>query len=151
MNLDALAGSAQVDVFSLGVVLHELFAKSSASALILRSGTHEECMVFAYKVPPNVDVSFALLPPHVMGKWGKLYRPDSFCSCTMCWCQMGDKCRAPPQVVGGYRRPMPAWWPQQLRDLISDCWAADPARRPSMLAVARRLLALQASGWDATP
>lgn len=36
---------------------------------------------------------------------------------------------------GGFRDPMPTWWPGELRDLISRCWAQDPADRPSFAEV----------------
>lgn len=35
------------------------------------------------------------------------------------------------QVVGGFRPSMPRHFPQQLVQLIEECWAQDPADRPS--------------------
>ena len=49
--------------------------------------------------------------------------------------------QAPPvcQVAGGYRHPLPRDWPEELRQLISQCWAQDPEQRPLAADVARRL------------
>jgi hypothetical protein len=43
------------------------------------------------------------------------------------------------QVAGGYRQPLPHYVPQQVRDLISQCWAQDLADRPPIAAVLDRL------------
>jgi hypothetical protein len=62
-------------------------------------------------------------------------------------------------VAGGYRRPLPEYWPEELRSLISECWAQDPTARPSMDDVCARLKAMQvarlfdekgAPGWKKT-
>ncbi|GMH39125.1 hypothetical protein BSKO_07023 [Bryopsis sp. KO-2023] len=42
-------------------------------------------------------------------------------------------------VMGGFRPPIPKTWPQQLKDLITDCWAPTPSSRPSMEQVCNRL------------
>eukprot|EP00884_Botryococcus_braunii_P003104 jgi/Botrbrau1/12795/Bobra.117_1s0014.1 len=49
-------------------------------------------------------------------------------------------------IAGGYRRPLPDYWPEELTSLISDCWAQEPASRPSMDEVCARLKAIQESG-----
>ena len=43
------------------------------------------------------------------------------------------------QVAGGYRHPLPRDWPEELRQLISQCWAQDPEQRPLAADVAARL------------
>ncbi|KAK9811579.1 hypothetical protein WJX72_006439 [[Myrmecia] bisecta] len=57
------------------------------------------------------------------------------------------------KVANGYRRPLPAYWPEELRVLIADCWAAHPSQRPSFADVAARLADMKAKGitetWDA--
>jgi hypothetical protein len=42
--------ASQVDVFSLGVVMYEVFSKSSTLVTILLEGTEEECILYAYRV-----------------------------------------------------------------------------------------------------
>ena len=42
----------------------------------------------------------------------------------------------------GHREPIPARWPPQLRDLVTDAWAQDAAKRPAAAEVAVRLRAL---------
>jgi hypothetical protein len=39
------------------------------------------------------------------------------------------------QVAGGYRRPLPQYVPQQVRELISKCWAQEAHARPDIAAV----------------
>ena len=43
------------------------------------------------------------------------------------------------QVAGGYRRPLPSFLPEKLRELIADCWAQDMHARPSMARALERL------------
>lgn len=50
------------------------------------------------------------------------------------------------QVAGGYRRPLPNFLPEQLRELISECWAQDMRQRPSMAQVLDRLKEIESSG-----
>lgn len=35
------------------------------------------------------------------------------------------------RVAGGYRQPLPASFPPEVRALISDCWQSNPITRPS--------------------
>jgi hypothetical protein len=35
------------------------------------------------------------------------------------------------QVVSGYRRPIPEWWPPPVAQLVSKCWHQDSFMRPS--------------------
>ena len=42
--------SAQVDVFSLGIILFEVFAKSVTGAALLTTGDMDECEMYAWKV-----------------------------------------------------------------------------------------------------
>ena len=37
----------------------------------------------------------------------------------------------PPQVAGGFRRPLPERWPLELRQLLTECMAQDARDRPS--------------------
>lgn len=46
----------------------------------------------------------------------------------------------------GVREPMPSWWPPPLKDLITRCWAQDPAARPPFEEVFRALTAMLHSG-----
>ncbi len=48
-------------------------------------------------------------------------------------------------MASGYRRPLPAFLPEQLRALISECWAQDMRERPSMAQVLERLREIEAS------
>jgi len=49
-------------------------------------------------------------------------------------------CAQLPQLVSSGLRPAPlAHCPEELGDLMSKCWADDPARRPGFAAVCRRL------------
>jgi serine/threonine protein kinase len=50
------------------------------------------------------------------------------------------------RVANGHREDLPEAWPRELRELISACWAADPAARPSFGQIVRRLDALRSSG-----
>ena len=43
---------------------------------------------------------------------------------------------------GGERPSLPQHWPEGLRELLRDCWQAEPHRRPGFGAVVRRLEAL---------
>ncbi|KAG2429957.1 hypothetical protein HYH02_013908 [Chlamydomonas schloesseri] len=56
------------------------------------------------------------------------------------------KARAARYVSEGYRPPLPQRWPDAVKQLISDCWAQDPAARPSMAVVRSRIAGLIASG-----
>lgn len=47
------------------------------------------------------------------------------------------------RVNSGWRPPMPVEWPEELRDLIADCWSQQPNCRPSMEEVSQRLQSLQ--------
>ena len=50
-----------------------------------------------------------------------------------------------PQVSEGYRRPLPEDWPEDIRRLVADCWAAKAMDRPPMRQVATRLADFLAS------
>jgi hypothetical protein len=50
------------------------------------------------------------------------------------------------QVAGGYRRPLPDFLPEQLHELISECWAQDMRQRPSMAQVLDRLREIESLG-----
>ena len=45
----------------------------------------------------------------------------------------------------GYRRPIPEDWPDDIRRLVADCWAAKALERPSMRQVVTRLADFLAS------
>jgi hypothetical protein len=47
-----------VDVFSFGVMMYEMFAKSITAAVILVSGAPEECELYALKVTAVVIFAF---------------------------------------------------------------------------------------------
>ena len=47
------------------------------------------------------------------------------------------------QVAGGYRRPLPSFIPEPLRELITECWAQNPKDRPPITEVVDRLTAFQ--------
>ena len=47
------------------------------------------------------------------------------------------------QVAGGYRRPLPNFIPEPLRELITECWAQSPKDRPPITEVVDRLTAFQ--------
>ncbi len=47
---DRLIGP-QVDIFSFGVIMYEIFARSMTLAVILSNGSPLDCEVYAYKVP----------------------------------------------------------------------------------------------------
>ena len=49
------------------------------------------------------------------------------------------------QVSEGYRRPIPEDWPEDIRRLVADCWAAQAMERPPMRQVATRLADFLAS------
>ena len=49
------------------------------------------------------------------------------------------------QVSEGYRRPIPEDWPEDIRRLVADCWAAQAMERPPMRQVAMRLANFLAS------
>eukprot|EP00884_Botryococcus_braunii_P012957 jgi/Botrbrau1/21662/Bobra.43_1s0061.1 len=50
------------------------------------------------------------------------------------------------KVARGWRQPLPRWWPQELKELIKECWADRPGDRPSMAAVANRIKEMEATG-----
>ncbi|KAF8055751.1 splA [Scenedesmus sp. PABB004] len=50
------------------------------------------------------------------------------------------------RVAAGFRPPLHDSWPTSIRGIIEDCWAQDPAERPSMEQVVTRLEAAAASG-----
>ncbi|PNW73229.1 hypothetical protein CHLRE_14g623926v5 [Chlamydomonas reinhardtii] len=50
------------------------------------------------------------------------------------------------KVSEGYRPPLPERWPHHVKQLIADCWAQDPAARPSMAVVRERIAGLIAAG-----
>ena len=63
------------------------------------------------------------------------------------------------RVSTGYRPPLDARWPEDLRSLIADCWHQDAGRRPGMGEVVDRLarvagrgglprVAADGGGWD---
>ena len=47
------------------------------------------------------------------------------------------------QVAGGYRRPLPDFVPEALRELITECWAQNPKERPPITEVVDQLYTLQ--------
>ncbi len=50
------------------------------------------------------------------------------------------------KVAKGYRPPIDAKFPEELRKLIDDCWAQDPEARPSMQQVVERMQDIQELG-----
>ena len=40
----------------------------------------------------------------------------------------------------GHRERIPAKWPQELQELITDCWAQDPVDRPSFDKVCKSMV-----------
>lgn len=44
------------------------------------------------------------------------------------------------QVAGGYRRPLPGYIREPLRELITECWAQNPKDRPPITEVVDRLV-----------
>ncbi|KAK9836337.1 hypothetical protein WJX81_006653 [Elliptochloris bilobata] len=56
------------------------------------------------------------------------------------------------KVSEGYRRPIPDDWPEDIKRLVEDCWAAEANDRPPMRQVAMRLADFLASAeleeWD---
>lgn len=46
-------------------------------------------------------------------------------------------------VIAGDRLPIPDDVPREFAQLITDCWAQDPIKRPAMIDVVRRLEAMQ--------
>ncbi|KAI8476817.1 MAG: kinase-like domain-containing protein [Monoraphidium minutum] len=50
------------------------------------------------------------------------------------------------RVAEGYRPPLHTTWPPSVASVITDCWAQDPAKRPSMGEVVTRLEAAEAAG-----
>lgn len=49
-------------------------------------------------------------------------------------------------MAAGYRRPLPAFLPEELRELISECWAQDMRARPSMAQALHRLQYIESLG-----
>lgn len=49
-------------------------------------------------------------------------------------------------VAEGHREDIPEHWPEELRTLISDCWAEDPRERPAFSKVIARLTSIRDSG-----
>ena len=47
------------------------------------------------------------------------------------------------QVAGGYRRPLPEYLPEALRQIITECWAQNSGQRPNISDVVDRLTALR--------
>ena len=47
------------------------------------------------------------------------------------------------QVAGGYRRPLPEYLPEALREIINKCWAQNSRQRPDISDVVDRLTALR--------
>ena len=47
------------------------------------------------------------------------------------------------QVAGGYRRPLPEYLPEAMRQIISECWAQESRQRPNISEVVDRLTGLQ--------
>mmetsp|Transcript_3806 Transcript_3806/g.10944 ORF Transcript_3806/g.10944 Transcript_3806/m.10944 type:complete len:442 (+) Transcript_3806:459-1784(+) len=50
------------------------------------------------------------------------------------------------KVAGGFRRPNPPHWPEQLKALVSDCLAQDPHERPNAVQLEAKLKGLLDSG-----
>jgi serine/threonine protein kinase len=50
------------------------------------------------------------------------------------------------RVASGYREDLPESWPKELRELISACWAADAASRPSFGQIVRTLDVMRDAG-----
>lgn len=46
-------------------------------------------------------------------------------------------------AAAGHRPEQPEEWPAALRQLMAECWAQDPAERPSQRAVMERLAVMQ--------
>lgn len=55
------------------------------------------------------------------------------------------------RVMGGYRPPLPATWPTDIKSLIEDCWADVPAQRPSMKEISSRLQDMQNTDFWSDP
>ena len=57
------------------------------------------------------------------------------------------------RVARGFRPPLPPEWPERVRALVTACWRAAPADRPTAAAVADELEAMLKDGvlaeWDA--
>lgn len=49
-------------------------------------------------------------------------------------------------MAAGYRRPLPNFLPEELRELISECWAQDMRARPSMAQALQRLQYIESLG-----
>ncbi|CAK0785797.1 hypothetical protein CVIRNUC_009008 [Coccomyxa viridis] len=47
------------------------------------------------------------------------------------------------KVAGGYRRPLPEYLPEALRQIITECWAQNSGQRPNISDVVDRLTALR--------
>ncbi|GMH39566.1 hypothetical protein BSKO_07464 [Bryopsis sp. KO-2023] len=50
------------------------------------------------------------------------------------------------KVAGGYRNPVSAFWPSELKKLVEECWAQEANDRPAMRQVVERLQAMYDSG-----
>lgn len=50
------------------------------------------------------------------------------------------------RVARGFRPPLPRSWPEEIRNLVTDCWDARPAARPRAGEVRKRLEALIEKG-----
>ncbi|CAL8471285.1 g10827 [Coccomyxa elongata] len=50
------------------------------------------------------------------------------------------------KVAAGYRRPLPNFLPEELRELISECWAQDMRARPSMAQALHQLQHIESLG-----
>ncbi len=49
-------------------------------------------------------------------------------------------------MAAGYRRPLPNFLPEELRELISECWAQDMRVRPSMAQALHQLQHIESLG-----
>jgi hypothetical protein len=136
----------QVDIFSFGVILMEVFAKSVTGAALLTVGDMEECEMYAWKVrlPFAAIPTAALAAPVDAGLQAgsdaaMVQRPrhwtESAHQSSAKQPSTGSTSRYPCtkaltvlQVAHGYRRPIPLWFPPQLGALIVECWDEDPDR-----------------------
>lgn len=50
------------------------------------------------------------------------------------------------KVANGFRNPVSAFWPQDLKHLVEDCWAQSARERPNMHTVVKRLESMIDSG-----